>query len=121
MKQLSNNAVAAAFHAVHYDRFALVLRFGHTPDEADKSAADQSLNGSSTLVVVSNRGTKQTARRSRAHGILIKLMLTPRQTLAGLQVRLERCSWGTINDRLVAGTDIGAGRQDDHGAKGRNT
>jgi hypothetical protein len=86
MKQLSNNAVAAAFHAVHHDRFALVLRFGHTPDEANKSAADQSLSGSSTLVVVSNRGTKQTTRRSRAHRVLIKLMLTTRQALAGLQV-----------------------------------
>ena len=120
MKQLSNNAVAAAFHAVHHDRFAFVLRFGNTPDEADKSAADQSLNGSSTLVVVSNRGTKQTAHRSRAHGILIKLMLPPRQTLAGLKIGLERGAWGTIKDRLVAGTDISAGRQDDHGAKDQN-
>ncbi|WP_305346503.1 hypothetical protein [Cypionkella sp.] len=117
VEQLTNHSVATAFHAVHHDRFALVLRLGHTADEANKSAADQSLNGSSTLVVVSNRGTKQTARRSRAHGILIKLMLTPRQILAGLKIGLERCVWGPVKDRLVAGTNIGAGRQDDHGAK----
>jgi hypothetical protein len=80
------------------------------PTRPKKSAADQSLNCSSTLVVVSYRRTKQTARSSRAHGILIKLMLTARQTLAGLKIGLERCAWGTIKDRLVAGTDIGAGR-----------
>jgi hypothetical protein len=110
MKQLSDDMVTAAFHAVHHDCFTLVLRLGHTPDEANKSAADQSLNGSSALVICGYRGTKQTARRSRAYGILIKMMLTTRQALAGLKIGLERCVWGTVKDRFVAGTDIGAGR-----------
>lgn len=120
MKLLTNDAMSAAFHAIHHDHFALVLRFGHPPDEANHSTSDQSLNGSSTLVVCGNRGTKQTTRRSRAHGVLIKLMLTAREALASLKIGLERCAWDTIKDRLLAGTNICAGRQDHHGAKCQN-
>jgi hypothetical protein len=64
LEQLSNDRVAAAFHAVHHDGFALVLGLGHTADKANKSATDQALNGRATIVMCGNRRTKQTARRS---------------------------------------------------------
>ncbi len=35
MKQLSNDAVTAAFHALHHDHLALVLGLGHTSDKAN--------------------------------------------------------------------------------------
>ena len=56
------------------------------PDQANHCTAHQSLNRRSTLVVCGYCGPQQATCGSRAHGVLIQLMLTARLVLAGLQV-----------------------------------